>query len=83
MFNNKSKWKYIKIYFNNNLDLGLIDEVNINDVTNIEMKKTKIKLIINNSHYHNLKINFDFQNDKSAINFLDSYELRKKFVKKI
>ena len=69
-------------YFNNNLDLGLIDEVNINDVTNIEMKKTKIKLIINNSHYHNLKINFDFQNDKSAINFLDSYELRKKICKK-
>ena len=44
--------------FNNTLDLGLIDEVNFNDVTNILKKKTKIKLIINNSHYHNLKIKF-------------------------
>ena len=69
-------------YLNNNLDLGLIDDVNIHDIINIKKKKTIIKLIINNSHYQNLKIYFDFKKENQAINFLDSYELRKKFYHK-
>ena len=68
-------------YLNNNLDLGLIDDVNIYDITKIEKKKTTIKLVINNNHYHNFQVKFDFKKENRAINFLDSYEQRKIFYK--